>query len=58
MRIDAGNDESRLKRYALQIAAQLPDGREEALRVLEYAKQLVEWEDEVLDASPVLQLIG
>lgn len=31
-----------LKRIALQVADQLPQGKEEALTVLEYAKHLVE----------------
>lgn len=30
-----------LKRQAIQIAAQLPEDREAALRVLEYARELV-----------------
>ena len=33
----------RLKRYAVQIATQLPENREEALRVLEFAREIVEW---------------
>jgi len=37
---------ARLKRYALQIASQLPDNKMEAMRVLEYLRDLVEWEDE------------
>jgi uncharacterized Rossmann fold enzyme len=47
----------RLKRYALQIVAQLPDSREEAMKVLEYARELIDWEAEN-DPAPVLQLIG
>ena len=34
---------ARLKRYAVQIATQLPDNREDAMRVLDYARELVEW---------------
>jgi hypothetical protein len=47
----------RLKRYALQIVCQLPDSRVEAMKVLEYARELVDWEAEH-DPRPVLQLIG
>jgi len=54
---DDGGDASRLKRYALQVVAQLPDNRDEAMRVLEYARELVDWEAEH-DPKPVLQLIG
>lgn len=34
-------EEAALKRLAIQIAAQLPEGTAEALAVLEYAKTLV-----------------
>lgn len=41
---DKAHDEAtRLKRYAIQIAAQLPEDREEALRVLQFARELVDW---------------
>jgi hypothetical protein len=54
---DNGGECLRLKRYALQIVAQLPDGQEEAMKVLEYARELIDWEAEH-DPAPVLQLIG
>ncbi len=34
-------DEMWLRRQAIQVAAQLPEKREDALRVLEYARDLV-----------------
>ena len=54
---DEGMDRLSLKRYAFQIVAQLPESREEALRALEYARELVDWENERGPCS-VLQLIG
>ncbi len=57
MRVDGKNDDARLKRFALQIATQMPENRQEAMRVLEYLKELVEWEDGEV-SEPVLQLIG
>jgi len=52
-------DYSRLKRYALQVVTQLPDSRAEAMLVLEYARELVEWQAEHdLAHAPVLQVIG
>jgi hypothetical protein len=47
-----------LKRLALQIAAQLPTIREESLLVLEFARELVEWENRPADdPAPVLKLV-
>ncbi len=37
----SGEDALWLKRQALQIVMQLPDDRQDALRVLEYSKELV-----------------
>lgn len=37
-------DRVREKRNALQIVAQLPENRDEALRVLAYARELIDWE--------------
>jgi hypothetical protein len=54
---DSGGECLRLKRYALQLVAQLPDSRDEAMKVLEYARELIDWEAEN-DPAPVLQLIG
>lgn len=34
-------DERRLRRLAMEIAIQLPDNREEALKVLKYSEKLV-----------------
>ena len=53
----APQDILRLKRHAVQIATQLPENREDALRVLEFAREIVEWEDGGAVAS-VLKLIG
>jgi hypothetical protein len=39
----ADDDDGVCRRLALQIAAQLPEDRDLALRSLEYAKQLVEF---------------
>ena len=57
MRLSCDKDDARLKRHAIQIATQLPENREEALRVLDYARELVDWEDETVE-RPVLELIG
>lgn len=45
-----------LKRYAIQIATQLPESREEALLVLEYARELVDWESPGTMADGVVPL--
>jgi hypothetical protein len=37
-------DYQRLKRHASEIVSQLPQDRDSALRVLDYARELVEWE--------------
>jgi hypothetical protein len=36
--------ESQLRRFAHQIAQQLPENKEDAILVLEYAKELVLWQ--------------
>jgi len=46
-----------LKRLALQIAMQLPDDKREALRTLEYIRELVDWHDESA-GKPVLRIVG
>jgi hypothetical protein len=56
--LEVPGDCSRLKRFALQIAAQLPDDRQEAVLVLEYARELVGWEAERDDRGPVLRVVG
>lgn len=55
-----GNQTLRLKRYAVQIATQLPENRDEALQVLDYVRELVEWEATVGDQirKAALTLIG
>ena len=45
----------RLKRHAIQIAIQLPEDRAEALKVLEYAADLIEWQEDAPD--PKLKLV-
>ena len=50
-------DDARLKRYAFQIAIQLPESKEEALRVLEYARDLIDWQNEAVKA-PLFEVIG
>jgi len=50
------HDEARLKRNAIQIATQLPENREEAMRVLELARELVDWED-AEPTMPILALV-
>lgn len=45
-----------LKRYAIQIATQLPENRDEALRVLEYVREIVEWKSPGVVADGVVQL--
>ena len=37
--------EYKLRRFALQIVQQLPEAKEEAIKVLEYARELVGWEN-------------
>lgn len=37
-------ENARLKRQALQIAMQLPESKAEALEVLQYVRELVDWE--------------
>lgn len=44
-----GISEAYLRRHAVQIAAQLPEGREDALAVLSFASEIVE---RFLSASP------
>ena len=49
----------RLKGLAVQIAAQLPDDRADALKVLEYAKEIAEWRCAVPDlAETIVRLFG
>lgn len=36
--------DARLRRFALQIVQQLPEDKNEALKVLEYARELIAWE--------------
>lgn len=50
----------RLKRQAVQIATQLPENKEEALKVLDYARELVQWEAENISqcGQELLRLIG
>lgn len=49
----------RLKGIAVQIAAQLPDDRGDAIKVLEYAKEIAEWRCAVPDlADSVVRLFG
>lgn len=50
-------DDTRLKRFALQVVIMLPAESDDALRVLEYAKELLEWENRVA-LAPILHLIG
>lgn len=57
MRADEPGEASRLKHYALEIVAQLPLDKSEALRVLTYARELVEWQDEAPKAD-VIQLVA
>ena len=50
-----------LKRYAIQIATQLPENRDEALRVLDYVREIVEWETPEAAADgivPIVRRIG
>ena len=47
-----------LKRLALQIAIQLPDDKREALRTLEYIRELVDWHDDESAGKPVLRIVG
>lgn len=47
----------RLKRCAVQLAAQMPESRAECLKVIEYLAELVEWETEPV-SRPALELIG
>lgn len=55
--MEPDKDDTRLKRFALQVVIMLPAENREALRVLEYAKEILEWEHrEVL--APILHLIG
>ena len=50
-------DAASLKGLALQIAAQLPPDRQTALRVLAFAKEIVEWRaDEVKQPAAVTVL--
>lgn len=39
-------EESKLRQFALQIARQLPEDQGEAMRVIEYARELVIWVNE------------
>ena len=57
MRVPDADQVARLKRYALQVAAQLPDDKQEAMIVLEYARELVIWEREAGETAQ-LRLIG
>ena len=52
------NDAVRLKQTAFQIAAQLPTEQDEALKILELARQLVLWKIALNSAAPVLHLIS
>ena len=55
----APQDTLRLKRHAVQIATQLPENRVDALRVLEFAREIVEWADGDTGAvAKVLKVIG
>lgn len=38
--------EAKLKRFAFQVVQQLPENRKDAVRVLEYARELVQWESD------------
>lgn len=42
----SGSSTTQLKDKAFQIAAQLPQDRQEAMQVLEYLRELVDWRGE------------
>ena len=56
MRADEANDASRLKHYALEIVSQLPIDRAEALIVLGYARELIEWQAEL--PADIIKLVA
>ena len=41
-----GNDDNRLKRLAMQIASQLPDDIYDAIRVVEFVTNLLDWQEQ------------
>ena len=45
-----------LKRQAMQIVTILPEDREDALQILDYARKLLDWETTTDAASAVVQL--
>lgn len=54
MSIIASESCQRLKRHASEIVSQLPPDRDSALRVLDYARELVEWE---AGSVPALRIV-
>jgi hypothetical protein len=50
------HDDDGLRRIALSIASQLPDRREEALSVLNYARDLIEFLHGPRRVAPVISL--
>lgn len=47
----SGGNECKLRRHAFQIVQQLPENGSEAMRVLDYARELVRWEETKSAAS-------
>lgn len=47
---DRQRDDGALRRYAIQIAQQLPENKEDALALLRYIRELVDWEHD--DGGP------
>lgn len=43
---NSARTDAMLRRYAIQIAQQLPENRDDALRILEHIRGLIEWEHE------------
>jgi hypothetical protein len=49
--------DARLRRFALQIAVQLPEDKKEALRVLGYMRELIDWQDDSV-AKPAPHIVS
>ncbi len=49
-------DEVKLRRFAFQIALQLPENKQQALAVLDFARQLVLWENALGVAGSIAAL--
>lgn len=53
---DSARTDAMLRRYAIQIAQQLPENRDDALRILEHIRGLIEWEHEPGKADNVREI--